>query len=105
VKQWRYTGAPDADARVIQVMAWAARWVREQGKDPEAVLPMQKAARMGDSLRYALHDKYFRTQHNLIAWSQAWGGSIDPDERLGLEERVQPRPLRLPESRRGLVSV
>ena len=77
VKQWRYTGAPDADARVIQVMAWAARWVREQGKDPEAVLPMQKAARMGDSLRYALHDKYFRTQHNLIAWSEAWGGSLD----------------------------
>jgi len=77
VKQWRYTGAPDADARVLQVVAWAARWVREQGKDPEAVLPLQKAARMGDSLRYALHDKYFRTQHNLIAWSEAWGGSLD----------------------------
>jgi ferric-dicitrate binding protein FerR (iron transport regulator) len=77
VKQWRYTGAPDADARVLQVMAWAARWVREQGKDPEALLPMQKAARMGESLRYALHDKYFRTQHNLIAWSEAWGGSLE----------------------------
>jgi hypothetical protein len=77
VKQWRYTGAPDAEARVIQAVAWAARWVREQGKDPAAVLPLQKAARMGDSLRYALHDKYFRTQHNLLAWSEAWGGSLD----------------------------
>lgn len=77
VKQWRYTGAPDAEARVLQAVAWAVRWAREQGKDPAAVLPLQKAARMGDSLRYALHDKYFRTQHNLIAWSQAWGGSLD----------------------------
>ncbi|HLY74721.1 MAG TPA: glycoside hydrolase family 48 protein, partial [Planctomycetota bacterium] len=77
VKQWRYTGAPDADARVIQVMSWAARWVREQGKDPEALLPMRKAARMGESLRYALYDKYFRTRHDLIAWSEAWGGSLD----------------------------
>ncbi|HLY09670.1 MAG TPA: glycoside hydrolase family 48 protein [Planctomycetota bacterium] len=76
-KQWRYTGAPDADARVLQVVAWAERWVREQGQDPDKVLPLQKAARMGDSLRYALHDKYFRTQHDLIAWSEAWGGSLD----------------------------
>jgi ferric-dicitrate binding protein FerR (iron transport regulator) len=77
VKQWRYTGAPDADARVLQVMAWAERWVREQGKDPRSILPLQKAARMGDSLRYALQDKYFRTPHQLIAWSEAWGGSLD----------------------------
>ncbi|MBV8882260.1 MAG: FecR domain-containing protein [Planctomycetaceae bacterium] len=76
-KQWRYTAAPDADARVLQVMAWATRWAREQGKDPAAVLPLARAARMGDSLRYALHDKYFRTQHNLISWSEAWGGSLD----------------------------
>jgi hypothetical protein len=77
-KQWRYTGAPDADARVLQVVAWASRWVREQGLDPAAVLPLRKAGRMADSLRYALHDKYFRTEHDLIAWSAAWGGSMDP---------------------------
>jgi ferric-dicitrate binding protein FerR (iron transport regulator) len=76
-KQWRYTGAPDADARAIQAAFWAATWAREQGKDPASVLPLRKAARMGDALRYALHDKYFKTQHNLIAWSQAWGGSLD----------------------------
>jgi ferric-dicitrate binding protein FerR (iron transport regulator) len=76
-KQWRYTGAPDADARVLQAVALAERGVREQGKDPERVLPMRKAARMGDSLRYALQDKYFRTRHGLLAWSEAWGGSLD----------------------------
>ena len=75
--QWRYTGAPDADARAIQATYWAARWAREQGKDPAAILPLDRAARMGDSLRYALHDKYFRGQHHLFAWSQAWGGSLD----------------------------
>lgn len=76
-KQWRYTGAPDADARVIQATYWAIRWVREQGKDPEKVLPVRKAGRMGDSLRYALFDKYFKGQHHLLSWSQAWGGSLD----------------------------
>jgi ferric-dicitrate binding protein FerR (iron transport regulator) len=77
VKQWRYTAAPDADARVIQAAYWAAQWAREQGKDPASLLPLRKAARMGDSLRYALHDKYFKTEHHLVSWSQAWGGSLD----------------------------
>jgi hypothetical protein len=76
-KQWRYTAAPDADARVLQVVAWAERWVREQGKDPSRILPTEKAGRMGDSLRYALYDKYFRTRHDLFSWSEAWGGSLD----------------------------
>ncbi len=76
-KQWRYTGAPDADARVLQAVYWASRWAKEQGFDPAAVLPLRKAGRMADSLRYALHDKYFRTEHDLIAWSAAWGGSLD----------------------------
>src|SRR6185295_14804878 len=79
-RQWRYTGAPDADARVIQVAWWAARWVREQGKDPAAVLPLRQAAKMGDALRYSLHDKYFKTQHHLIAWAQSWGGSLEPGQ-------------------------
>jgi hypothetical protein len=72
-KQWRYTGAPDADARAIQAALWAARWAREQGK----TLPLEGAARMGDSLRYALQDKYFKSRHGLLSWSQAWGGSLD----------------------------
>jgi hypothetical protein len=77
VRQWRFTGAPDADARAIQAAYWAATWARAQGKDPAALLPLPQAAKMGDALRYALHDKYFKTKHHLIGWSQGWGGSIE----------------------------
>jgi ferric-dicitrate binding protein FerR (iron transport regulator) len=76
-RQWRYSCAPDADARAIQAMFWASRWAREQGVDPSAILPMRKAARMGDSLRYALRGKYFEAVHGLLGWSYGWGGSLD----------------------------
>jgi hypothetical protein len=76
-KQWRYTCAPDADARVIQAVWWAAAWAREQGLDPAEVLPLRQAARMGDCLRYALREKYFGATHGLFAWSYAWGGALD----------------------------
>ena len=79
-RQWRYTGAPDADARVLQAVWAAAKGVRDQGGDPAKVLPLAPAAKMGNALRYALQDKYFKTQHNLIAWSQSWGGSLEPDQ-------------------------
>lgn len=75
--QWRYVCAPDADARAIQAVFWAARAVREQGRDPARVLPLAKAVRMGDSLRYALREKHFRGDpHGLLGWTYAWGGSI-----------------------------
>jgi ferric-dicitrate binding protein FerR (iron transport regulator) len=79
-RQWRYTGAPDADARVLQAVWEASQAVREKGGDPAKVLPLAQAAKMGNALRYALHDKYFKTQHNLIAWSQSWGGSLEPNQ-------------------------
>ncbi|MDO6575261.1 glycoside hydrolase family 48 protein, partial [Staphylococcus pasteuri_A] len=61
-KQWRYTNAPDADARAVQVMYWALQWMKERGQDPEVVAPglMAKAAKMGDYLRLAMFDKYFK---------------------------------------------
>lgn len=65
--QWRYVCAPDAEARAIQAAWWAKAW-----GGPE--LGMK---RMGDSLRYALHDKRFRGEHGLIGWAFGWGGSID----------------------------
>lgn len=71
--QWRYTCAPDADARAIQALYWAAAWAKEKRSD----LPLAQAARMGDSLRYALYDKYFRSRHDLLAWYFAWGGAED----------------------------
>lgn len=89
--QWRYTNAPDADARAVQAMYWASEWVKEQNMDPEAVIPMDKARKMGDYLRLAMFDKYFKplgaqdpnapgggyeSAHYLMSWYYAWGGSV-----------------------------
>ncbi|ABC29272.1 RTX toxins and related Ca2+-binding protein [Hahella chejuensis KCTC 2396] len=94
-RQWRYTNAPDADARAVQVMYWAYQWIKEQGKDPEQEVPglMAKAAKMGDYLRLAMFDKYFKkmgtqdknaqggkgyeSAHYLMSWYYAWGGAAD----------------------------
>jgi hypothetical protein len=77
-RQWRYVCAPDADARAVQAAFEAARAVREQGRDPARVLPLARAVRMGDALRYALREKHFRTEpHGLLGWTYAWGGSIE----------------------------
>jgi ferric-dicitrate binding protein FerR (iron transport regulator) len=73
-RQWRYTCAPDADARAIQALYWASTWA------PSAAVarPVDLARKMGDSLRYALRDRHFRREpHYLVGWSYAWGGSID----------------------------
>lgn len=75
-KQWRYTCAPDADARALQAMYWASTWAREQGLDRGTILPGRNVPLMGDSLRYSLREKYFGGRHGLIAWSYAWGGAL-----------------------------
>ncbi len=88
-KQWRYTNAPDADARAVQAMYWADQWAKEQGAD---VAPLVgKASKMGDYLRYAMFDKYFKKIgcqdkstggnyydgcHYLLSWYYAWGGAV-----------------------------
>lgn len=88
-KQWRYTTAPDADARVVQAMYWASVWAKEQRKD----MDVSRAVKMGDYLRYSLFDKYFKkmgctspqgapgqgydSAHYLISWYYAWGGPIE----------------------------
>ena len=94
-KQWRYTNAPDADARAVQVMFWAHEWAKEQGKENEIAGLMDKASKMGDYLRYAMFDKYFKkigncvgatscpggqgkdSAHYLLSWYYSWGGSLD----------------------------
>ncbi|WP_033417044.1 glycoside hydrolase family 48 protein [Hahella ganghwensis] len=96
-RQWRYTNAPDADARAVQVIYWAYQWIKEQGKDPEQEIPglLAKAAKMGDYLRLAMFDKYFKkmgaqnkydagargyeSAHYLMSWYYAWGGAADPN--------------------------
>ena len=94
-EQWKFTNAPDADARAVQAAYWAAEWAKEQGKGGEVADTVGKAAKMGDYLRYAMYDKYFKkigdcvgpaacpagtgkdSSHYLLSWYYAWGGATD----------------------------
>jgi endoglucanase len=93
-KQWKYTNAPDADARVVQAMYWATQWAKAQGLNPATTLPLDKTKKMGDYLRLAMFDKYFKpmgvqningaggtgydSAHYLMSWYYAWGGPLTP---------------------------
>jgi hypothetical protein len=88
--QWRYTNAPDADARAVQAAYWALTWATEQNNQSQISASIAKAAKMGDFLRYAMYDKYFKnpgcTDPNctagsgksssnwLLSWYFSWGG-------------------------------
>ncbi|MFZ5988266.1 MAG: glycoside hydrolase family 48 protein [Bacillota bacterium] len=91
-QQWRYTSASDADARQVQASYWAYLWAKDQGKDQELTPYFEKAAKMGDYLRYTFFDKYFRpigvqdsqkagtgydSCHYLLSWYASWGGDIN----------------------------
>ncbi|MFF7333025.1 glycoside hydrolase family 48 protein [Streptomyces sp. NPDC008150] len=94
-KQWKYTDAPDADARAVQAAYWADVWAKQQGKGSDVTATVGKAAKMGDYLRYAMYDKYFKKIGNcvgpttcaagsgknssdyLLSWYYAWGGAND----------------------------
>ncbi|MFD7014700.1 glycoside hydrolase family 48 protein [Streptomyces sp. NPDC059928] len=94
-KQWKYTDAPDADARAVQAAYWADVWAKAQGKGGDVTATVGKAAKMGDYLRYSMYDKYFKKVGNcvgpstcpagtgkdssqyLLSWYYAWGGSTD----------------------------
>jgi len=89
-QQFKYTNAPDADARAVQATYWASEWAKEHGLDVDTYV--SKATKMGDYLRYAMFDKYFRkigdsanagtgydAAHYLLSWYYAWGGGITSD--------------------------
>ncbi|WP_344888785.1 glycoside hydrolase family 48 protein [Nonomuraea antimicrobica] len=92
-RQWKYTNAPDADARAVQVAYWAQTWAKAQGKESQISATVAKAAKMGDYLRYAMYDKYFKkpgctspscapgtgkdASNYLLSWYYAWGGATD----------------------------
>lgn len=93
-KQWRYTCAPDAEARAIQWAFWANKYAVAAGSAASISVPNQRAKKMGDHLRYALMDKYFRqigpnraqgsteanpylACHYLVSWYVSWGGGLD----------------------------
>lgn len=92
-KQWRYTCAPDAEARAIQWAFWAQKWANASGKAGSISVATANAKKMGDYLRYCLFDKYFRqigtnraqgsnnndpytACHYLISWYVSWGGQV-----------------------------
>jgi hypothetical protein len=91
-QQWRYTDAPDADARAVQAAFWAYTWATAQGNGSAVAATVAKAAKMGDYLRYSEYDKYFKalgctstacaagTGKNsstyLLDWYYAWGGAV-----------------------------
>lgn len=89
-KQWRYTNAPDADARTVQAMYYAKQWADEDNVNIDPLV--NNASKMGDYLRYSLFDKYFMkigaqgttpgsnrsNEHGLISWYYSWGGAT-PD--------------------------
>ncbi|SCG57566.1 glycoside hydrolase family 48 protein [Micromonospora zamorensis] len=97
-KQWKYTNAPDADARAVQAAYWALTWAKEQNKQADVAATIAKAAKMGDYLRYAMFDKYFKkigncvgastcpagsgkdSAHYLLSWYYAWGGAYDASQ-------------------------
>ena len=74
-KQWKYTNAPDADARAVQAAYWALEWAKEQGNESAVAPTMAKAAKMGDYLRYAMFDKYFKRIGNCVGASACPAGT------------------------------
>jgi hypothetical protein len=98
--QWKYTDAPDADARTVQAMYWAEQYANAQGGSSIVTALLPKAAELGDYLRYSFFDKYFKeigcigasasatscaagsgynSAHYLLGWYFAWGGAIPAD--------------------------
>jgi hypothetical protein len=95
--QYKYTDAPDADARMIQAAYWADTFAKSQGKTSSVSGTLAKAAKLGDFLRYSMFDKYFKqitatcsqlgsvacpagtskTNEDtyLMSWYYAWGGA------------------------------
>ncbi|HTJ70137.1 MAG TPA: glycoside hydrolase family 48 protein [Actinospica sp.] len=95
--QYKYTDAPDADARMVQAAFWADTYAKAQGKTSSVTSTTAKAAKLGDYLRYSMFDKYFKqitsacstdgsvscpagtSKANedtyLLSWYDAWGGS------------------------------
>jgi hypothetical protein len=96
--QYRYTDAPDADARMVQAAYWADTYAKANGGSDSAIsATVAKAAKLGDYLRYSMFDKYFKqissacsqdgsmgcpagtSKSNedtyLLSWYDAWGGS------------------------------
>lgn len=49
--QYKYTAAPDADARAVQAAYWANIWATEKGSQGSISSTLSKASKLGDFLR------------------------------------------------------
>jgi hypothetical protein len=58
--QYRYTDAPDADARMVQAAFWALQYATAQGNQAQLSSTLAQAAKIGDYVRYSMYDKYFK---------------------------------------------
>nr|ADU33354.1 glycoside hydrolase family protein 48 [Leptinotarsa decemlineata] len=94
VPNWKFSVAPDADARAILGAFWASRWATEKGELSQITDTLAKASKLGDYLRYAMFEKYFKrvgncidpykcpgghdreSAHYLLSWHVGWGGSV-----------------------------
>jgi hypothetical protein len=95
--QYKYTDAPDADARLVQAAYWADQYATSQGNESQIASTLADAAKLGDYVRYSMFDKYFKQisascsqdgsvacpagtskaneDTHLLSWYYAWGGS------------------------------
>ncbi|WP_051967352.1 glycoside hydrolase family 48 protein [Kitasatospora mediocidica] len=83
-KQYKYTDAPDADARLVQVAYWAETYAKAQNKSTTISGTVAKASKLGDFLRYALYDKYFKQAGNCNGSMSCPAGTSKANEQLGL---------------------
>ena len=109
-KQWKYTNAPDADARAVQAAYWARHLGHGAGQGPPTSRPPSPRPRkMGDYLRYSMFDKYFKKIGNCTSPTTCPAGTGKDSSalpavlvlrlgrrhrhlgRLGLAHRLQPR--------------
>ena len=96
-QQYKFTDAPDADARLVQAAYLADTYAKAQGKASAISGTLASAAKLGDYLRYSMFDKYFKqisatcsqsgsvacpagtSKANedtyLLSWYYAWGGA------------------------------
>ncbi|MFE9426601.1 glycoside hydrolase family 48 protein [Kitasatospora sp. NPDC006697] len=83
-KQYKFTDAPDADARLVQVAYWAENFAKSQNKSSAISGTVAKASKLGDFLRYALYDKYFKQAGNCNGSTTCPAGTSKANEQLGL---------------------
>eukprot|EP01084_Bolivina_argentea_P145522 255051_1 len=53
-EQWRYTGAPDADARTIQATYWAYNFSQQSGVNADVSQEVTNAVKLSDFIRYSM---------------------------------------------------